>query len=95
MGVRVIIERKIKAGGESEVVNVLRRLRNLTSNRRGFVSGDTMRSKSDPTVFVAISLWQSLEDWEAWRDSPDRKESCGELEQFLDRPEKHNVLDFL
>ena len=95
MGVRVIIERKIKAGRESEVMNVLRQLRTLTSRRRGFVSGDTMRSKSDPTVLMAISNWQRLEDWEAWRDSPERKESCREMEQFLLRPEKHNVLDFL
>jgi heme-degrading monooxygenase HmoA len=95
MGLRVIIERKAKQGTETQIMNALRELRTLALNRRGYVSGNTLRSKDDPSTYFVISTWQSLKDWEAWREDLDRNQITRKLEQFLVHPEKQIVLHFL
>ncbi len=95
MAIRVIIERKVKEGRKSEMMSILRELRTLALPRRGYISGETLRSKDDPSTYIVISTWKSLEDWEAWRNHPERNEANKRLEQVLVTPEKYTVFVYV
>lgn len=95
MAIKVIIERKVKEGRETEMMDVLRELRTTALYRKGYISGETLHSKDDPSTYIVISNWQSLEDWEVWRNHPERNEITKKLAQLLAIPEKHSVFVFV
>ena len=91
MAIRVVIERKVKEGKQSDMMNVLRELRTSALQRTGYISGETLRSKDDPLTYVVLSNWQTVEDWEAWRKHPERRKIGERLEPLLASPEKCSV----
>ncbi len=95
MAIKVIIERKGKEGKQAEMMNLMRELRALALYRKGYISGETLRSKEDPATYIVISNWQSVEDWEAWQNHPERHEISKRFEPLLVDPEKHSVFLFV
>lgn len=95
MAIKVIIERRVKEGRETDMMNVLRELRSLALYRKGYISGETLHSKDDPSTYIVISNWQSLEDWEAWRTHPERTTMSKRLEELLVAAEKHSIFLFV
>lgn len=88
MAVKILIQRKIQQGKEPELNEIVRKLRTQAMHAAGFISGETLRSIEDPTVHVVISTWKSLEDWNRWYDSPERKKARGEMDAILAEPTK-------
>ena len=72
MLVKVLIRRKFKKGREKEVNALLNEFRAGAMNRTGYVSGHTLVSVDDPQTLLVISTWQSLEEWQEWKDSSAR-----------------------
>jgi heme-degrading monooxygenase HmoA len=95
MAVKVIIERKVKEGKQTEMMNLMRELRALALYRKGYISGETLRSRDDPSTYIVISNWQSVEDWEAWRNHSERIEMKRRFEPILVTPEKYGVFLFV
>jgi heme-degrading monooxygenase HmoA len=93
--IKVIIERQVKKGKEAKLLHVLRELRAAALFRRGYISGDTLQSHDDPSTYIVISNWQSLENWEAWRKHPDRIQISRKLKQVLTIPEKYSIFSFV
>jgi len=44
------------------MMSILRELRALALPRRDYISGETLRSKDDPSTYIVISTWESVED---------------------------------
>ena len=63
MAVRIIIDRKVKKGKEADFSKLLRELRSKAITLQGYISGETLRSLNEPQNYVAISTWQTLDDW--------------------------------
>ena len=59
MAIKVLIERKVKAGYEVLVCNMLRDLRSQTVRRQGYLYGETWRSLDNPRIFLVSSTWGS------------------------------------
>ncbi len=78
MAVRIIIDRKVKKGKESDFSKMLRELRSKAIPSKGYISGETLRAQGDPQNYVVITTWQSIEEWKAWERTPERKEDPGE-----------------
>ena len=95
MAVRVIIERKVKEGQQIEMMKILRELRTLALYRKGYISGETLRSVDDPSMYIVISNWERAEDWEAWQNHPERDQVMKKLEKCLVSPETSNVFLFV
>ena len=88
MAVKILIQRKIQQGKEDDLNEIVRKLRTQAMHAEGFISGETLRSIEDPTVHIVISTWKSLEDWNKWYNSPERKEARGEMDAILAEPTK-------
>jgi heme-degrading monooxygenase HmoA len=73
MVVKILIQRKIKPGREKELNDAVRDLRSKATRAQGYISGATLRSIEDPSLHLVMSTWKSLEDWDRWANSPERK----------------------
>ncbi|MBI2002638.1 MAG: antibiotic biosynthesis monooxygenase [candidate division NC10 bacterium] len=66
MPVRVIIQRWVRYGREAELRAALEQMRLEALNQPGYISGETLRCPSDPSLWVVISSWETLADWQRW-----------------------------
>lgn len=75
MAIRVFIKRiyedPIK---EKELFNLIRKLRSLVPLQPGYLSSKYVKKIDHPKDIVAISTWDSLENWRNWYESEERRE---------------------
>ena len=91
MAVKVIIDRKVKKGKESEFFDLLKELRSKAIPSRGYISGETLRALSDDHNYVVVSTWQSADDWKNWETNPERKKIQARIEKLMVRPTKTRI----
>jgi len=91
MAVRVIIDRKVKKGKESEFSELLKQLRSKAVSSKGYISGETLRALSDRHNYLVISTWQSVDDWKNWEKDPERKKVQATIEKIMMRPTKAKI----
>jgi heme-degrading monooxygenase HmoA len=88
MAVKVIIYRKVSPGKEKELSEAVRNLRTKAVRAEGYISGETLRSIEDPSVHLVISSWKSIEDWNTWLNTPERKAFQEKIDVILQEPTK-------
>ena len=88
MAIKVLIYRKIKPGKEKELSEAVRALRFKAMVAQGYISGETLRSVEDPSIQLVISTWKSIEDWNNWFNTPERKAFQQETDAILEEPTK-------
>ena len=73
MAVKILITRSIR----QKVAPVLRpliiELRAHAMKQPGYISGETLKCIDRPGEYLVISTWQSLDDWNKWLASQERK----------------------
>jgi len=94
MAIKVIVERQVAQGKETDLANLMREMRSKAMFARGYISGETLRAHDDPTLYVVISTWKSLEDWKAWEQGPVRKEIQAKIDAILGQPSRDRIFDF-
>jgi heme-degrading monooxygenase HmoA len=94
MAVKVIIERRVTKGMDTDLANLMRDLRAKAMFAKGYISGETLRSHEDPSLYVTISTWKSHEDWKTWEESSVRKEMQSKIDTVLDTAAEHRIFDF-
>jgi heme-degrading monooxygenase HmoA len=94
MAIKIIIERKIKAGKDTEYAGLMREMRAKAMLAKGYISGETLRAHDDPNLYVVISTWKSLDDWNAWTSSTVRNELVDKMNAILEQPTVIRVFDF-
>jgi heme-degrading monooxygenase HmoA len=91
MAVRIIIDRKVKKGKESDFSKLLRELRSKAIPSKGYISGETLRSLDDPYNYIVITTWQSVDEWKRWEKDPERKKIQAKIEKLMARPTKTKI----
>jgi heme-degrading monooxygenase HmoA len=86
IAVKVLIERKIRPGLEGAAWDILQELRTRAVKTRGYLHGESWRSVDDPTVFMVLSVWATLEDWRRWTDDEERLSMHRALAAILEAP---------
>jgi heme-degrading monooxygenase HmoA len=94
MAVKVLIERQVTKGKDTDLANLMREMRSKAMFARGYISGETLRAHGDPTLYMVISTWKSLEDWKAWEENPKRKEIQGKIDAILKQTARNRIFDF-
>lgn len=85
MAVKIIIDRKVKKGKESDFCKLLRQLRSKAIASKGYPSGETLRALTDPQNYIVIGTWQSVDDWKNWEKNPERKKVEAKIEELMAR----------
>lgn len=91
MEVKVLITRRLKQGVEVDTFLALSRLRAAAMEQPGYISGETLVGLDQPGVMVVLSVWDSLEHWQRWKDGHRRREVEAELEPLLSAPAEYAV----
>jgi heme-degrading monooxygenase HmoA len=75
MAIRIIIKRICEdPSKEKELFSQVRKLRSLVPQQPGYLSSKYIRKIDHPKDIVAISTWDSLEDWQNWYENEERLE---------------------
>lgn len=82
MIVRVFIKRQIEAENEKVVYGLLRELRADAMQQQGYISGETLIRADDPQKIIVISTWHSMDDWNRWKESEQRRKIDEILEKL-------------
>ena len=91
MAVKIVLDRKVKKGKESELAKYLRELRSKAMPSKGYISGETLRALNDPHNYVVITTWQSVDDWRSWEKGSERKKIQAKIEKLMSRPTKTKI----
>ena len=70
--IRVMVEQYCQSGKEAQLRGLLIELRKMAMEQRGYISGETLRELINPSVFIVISTWTTLDAWKAWQGSKQR-----------------------
>ncbi|MCG8612275.1 MAG: antibiotic biosynthesis monooxygenase, partial [Pseudomonadales bacterium] len=77
--IRVIIERHIADTLEIPYEETARKTIQLAVQASGFVSGESLKNAFDPNHRVILSTWRSVQDWQRWSQSDERKAMLDQL----------------
>ncbi len=83
MPVHIIIKRKLKIADPEKLMPLLDQLRGLANEQPGYISGETLRSLSNPEDFMVISKWETAADWEKWFGSRQRRDFQGQIDSLI------------
>ncbi len=83
MTVKIIIQRKVKDENVVELTVLLKKLRSLTLEQSGYISGETLSRIDNTEETMVISSWRSLEDWNSWVNNPKRTEIQSQIDTLL------------
>jgi heme-degrading monooxygenase HmoA len=91
---KVYIKRQIKEGKEKNFFELLKRLRSEAMHQKGYITGETLINTENAQIIMVVGSWQSLEDWNSWKDNPARKEIDGRLEELQVEPTAYESYAF-
>ncbi len=73
MAIKVFIKRSVPKDKERELFKCIREIRRQVPQQPGYISGEYLKSIDESNEIATISSWFSVEDWNAWFDSDNRK----------------------
>jgi len=73
MAVKILIKRSIGQEVTPVVRPLIVELRAHAMRQHGYISGETLKCIDKPGEYLVISTWDSLDDWNRWLNSQERK----------------------
>ena len=89
--VKVIVERKVKKGKETELVQLLREVKSAATLYPGYISGETLTSVDDPRLFLVMANFKDLDSFKKWRDNPARLKITARIDELLESPARMSI----
>lgn len=83
MTVKIFIKRKVHDNNVVELTLLLKKLRALTLEQPGYLSGETFNRIDKKDESMVVSTWRSVEDWNSWVNNPKRIEVQSEIDKLL------------
>jgi len=91
MSVRIIIDREVKKGKETDFAKALRKLRAQSIFAKGYISGEILRVRDKPQNYIVISAWQSVAEWEKYEKLPETRKIHTRMEKLMVRPTRVKI----
>jgi len=73
MAIKILITRSIKQEVAPVVRPLIVELRSHAMRQPGYISGETLKCIDRPGEYLVISTWESVNDWNKWLASQERK----------------------
>lgn len=93
MAVKIFIKRSGVDRNIIELTLLLKRMRTLTLNQPGYISGETLRRIDQPDECVVVSTWRSVADWTNWFENEERKSIQSEIDLLLGRDTRYEIYE--
>jgi heme-degrading monooxygenase HmoA len=93
MAVKILIKRKVAKELTPQLDALLRKMRALTLNQKGYISGESFSQVDEPGVSMVISTWQTLDDWRSWTLSKERIDLQEQIDKLLGEPTKYEIFE--
>jgi heme-degrading monooxygenase HmoA len=84
MAVRILIKRRFKEKHFKEIVKMIREHRYGAMGQDGYLSSETMWDIKDPYRVVVASTWETLKQWNVWKNSEERVAVNKQINEYLD-----------
>ena len=92
MAIDVMIKRKVKPGRQArELVPLILHLRALATYQPGYISGTTLSNIEHPDECLVVSRWESIDDWNRWRQSKKRMAIEKQIEALTGEKTEYNM----
>ena len=83
MAVKILIKRKFKDGNMQAASRFLINFRTGAMKQPGYIASENLRSLDDQDQIVVVSMWESMEAWEAWKNNETRKAVVAESKDYF------------
>ncbi len=83
MTAKILIKRTVPEGAGKDLSVLLNRLRALTMQQPGYISGETLKRADKPGSYLVISTWQSMEHWREWVSSDERAGIQSQIDDLI------------
>ncbi|MBU0543923.1 MAG: antibiotic biosynthesis monooxygenase [Proteobacteria bacterium] len=94
MAIKIIIKRTVSEDKEKYLTPLLKQLRALANNQPGYISGETLKRVDNPSDYLVISTWQSVEDWDRWFLSNERIGVQNKIDIILGKKTEYEVYSY-
>ena len=84
MAVRILIKRRFKEKHFKEISEMIREHRYGAMRQDGYLSSETLWDIKDPYRVVVASNWETLKQWNVWKNSEERVAADKKISEFLD-----------
>jgi heme-degrading monooxygenase HmoA len=92
MAIDVMIKRRVKPGRQAkELVPLILHLRALATYQVGYISGTTLSNLEYPDECLVVSRWESIDDWNRWRQSRQRTAIEQKIEMLTGEKTEYNI----
>lgn len=91
MAVKIFIKRKLNQSHVKELTALLTKMRALTLNQPGYITGETLQRIDRPGESMVISTWRSVEDWNKWVNNEKRIAIQEEIDQLLGEETEYEI----
>ena len=91
--IRVLIERSLAEGKESDYYGKIRQLKQKASHMAGYLSGEMLVDPEDPRRCLVLSTWEDLESWKIWARSDERNHAKDNIREMLAEDEKISIYE--
>ena len=91
MTLKVFIKRAATDSCIEGLDYLLRQMRGVCLMQPGYISGQTLKRLDKPGEFLVISTWESLEAWENWFNSSERREIQLEIDLLLGEETRYEI----
>ena len=85
MAVKILITRSIGQEVAPVVRPLIVELRVHAMKQPGYISGETLKCIDRPGEYLVISTWQSLDEWNKWLNSQERKILQDKIDSITDK----------
>ncbi|MFC1830397.1 antibiotic biosynthesis monooxygenase family protein [Thermodesulfobacteriota bacterium] len=92
MSVKILIRRKFKKEALKNASTMLIKARTNAMGNQGYISTETLVNYDDPQSVIILSMWQSKDDWDRYRDSDTRKEHEDKYADMFEGSTEYEIL---
>ena len=93
MAIKIIITRTFKDANLKDAQAMLIQARSNAMREKGYISSETLASMDNPAKKVVLTMWQTREDWENYKNSPARQENERKYSEILEGETEYEVFN--
>ena len=95
MAVKVFIKRVCPKDKERELFRIIKEIRRMVPLQPGYISSEYLKTIDETSEIAAISSWYTLEDWQAWFESEERKEIQARIDSIAGVTTEYSIYRYI